>query len=451
MKDRPLQTVKAFLQRQAPIEGPMLLGYSGGYDSKALLYILLACRESIPFVLHIAHVDHGWRKESKEEVLSIQEEAKHLSLPVHLHCIDSQRFASGNAELIAREERLAFFQKVYKQIGARALVLAHQKEDLSETVLKRVLEGPSLLSLKGMETISTLDGMTLWRPLLSCRKKELMCFLESKHLPAFHDLTNEDPKYLRARMRTQIFPFLEKSFGKSFGDNLVCLAEEAGSLDSYMAERIQRIERCVERGVLGALVDFTKVDPIHPFECKCFLKKFLFKEGISFSREILERMTRALIEREGNISIAYKGSTLCSLDRGILFITSHLPTPPSEQPLLTSTSVCNGWKWNFLVEEESSEPQNAQWRALFLTGKAVFYLPKGEFFLSSKLLEEKNKKNILEVLQEKKVPAFMRRCFPFVIDNKTLAYEFLSGVSRKKDAAEDCLKVVVTIERMNEL
>ncbi len=39
----------------------IVIGLSGGPDSMALLYILLAIREEIDFNIHIAHVNHGVR------------------------------------------------------------------------------------------------------------------------------------------------------------------------------------------------------------------------------------------------------------------------------------------------------------------------------------------------------------------------------------------------------
>src|SRR3990167_8782788 len=79
---------------------PLLLGYSGGPDSKALLYALLECNVTP----HLVHVDHGWREESRKETLELQEEARKLGCPFF-----STRLENARKEDEAREGRYAFY------------------------------------------------------------------------------------------------------------------------------------------------------------------------------------------------------------------------------------------------------------------------------------------------------------------------------------------------------
>ena len=61
-KDRLVEHVKGFLRGQLAPDAPVLLAFSGGGDSLALLYLLLECKKELSITLHLAHVDHGWRK-----------------------------------------------------------------------------------------------------------------------------------------------------------------------------------------------------------------------------------------------------------------------------------------------------------------------------------------------------------------------------------------------------
>ena len=78
----------------------LLLGYSGGPDSKALLYALLE-NGVRP---HLAHVDHGWREESREEAERLRKEADSLGCPFY-----STRLNLAKKEDVARNARFAFF------------------------------------------------------------------------------------------------------------------------------------------------------------------------------------------------------------------------------------------------------------------------------------------------------------------------------------------------------
>ena len=186
-----MQDVKRMIGANWDGKSPVLLGYSGGPDSKALLYALLDCKAPI----HIAHVDHGWRESSRKEALELKAEAESLNLPFHTIRLESCE--TRNLEAHARDQRLAFFQSLFEKIPFQALLLAHQRDDLAETALKRIFEGAHLPFLGGMSSISQYEGMPIWRPLLATPRDEILRFLNERKLRAIDDPTNRDPKFLR--------------------------------------------------------------------------------------------------------------------------------------------------------------------------------------------------------------------------------------------------------------
>ncbi len=163
MKDQLLLGVRKFLETRLLPAKPVLLGYSGGPDSKALLYLLMECRRFFALDLHLVHVDHGWREESGEEALEIQAEADRLGLPLYRKRLEEGDFSPGNLEEQGRNHRLQFFSKLYNELNCQALVLGHHACDQAEVVLKRVFEGASLFHLGGLVSDSQLCGMRIWR------------------------------------------------------------------------------------------------------------------------------------------------------------------------------------------------------------------------------------------------------------------------------------------------
>ena len=311
MKDPLLQTVKQFLRAHHNPHAPVLLGFSGGPDSLCLLHALLACKG---VDLHLAHVDHGWREESKREAALLAAQAQQLGVPFHLH--ELNRPKGRNLEDRARKERLSFFASVSQTIGAQALVLAHQADDQSETVLKRLFEGASLPAMGGLRPLTSLDGMVVWRPLLRVSKKEIYAWLRTKGLIPLEDPTNRDPQFLRSRMRESLIPLLSASFGKEIGRNLVRLGDSAQELSLYLEEKMAPYRQQSVQNSLGVQVDFRPLYPVHPVELMVFLKQLT--KG--FSHEQLLRM-RECIEKK----IAYK-TFVCKegqvvIDRGQLFLS----------------------------------------------------------------------------------------------------------------------------------
>jgi tRNA(Ile)-lysidine synthase len=285
MKDLILKSVKHFLETHQREKAPLLLGFSGGADSLALLYLLLECRRFFPLTLHLAHIDHGWREESAHQAAQLQMQAQKLGLSFHLHTLKEP-----TTEEEARQERLAFFLKLYRELGCQALLLAHHADDQAETVLKRFLEGARLLSLGGMKSCFQLNGMNVWRPLLRIEKRELLLWLGKNNLNPIEDPSNADPKFLRSRMRVQIFPELERAFGKKIASNLVRFSETIHELDAYLYKKNPLFSIQIERAASKVSFDFTPHYPLDPLEIKLFLMDFSKKEGIEISHKTLNKL-----------------------------------------------------------------------------------------------------------------------------------------------------------------
>lgn len=272
-----MKRVKLFLETHWDQERPLLLGYSGGPDSKALLYALLeaGCNN-----LHVAHVDHGWRGESAREEALIRREIEGLKLPYY-----STRLNIVAKEAVAREGRLDFFRSLFEKIPYQALILGHQADDLAETILKRIFEGAHLSFLGGMEPVSVLDWMPIWRPLLKTSKKELVAFLDGLQLKPLIDPTNFDPVYLRSRLRQETIPFLDQSFGKNIGENLSILSERSHELKQYLDQKIAHLK--VQREEGRCTVFCEKLERI---ERRHLLQKVAAEEKVFFTRVVLEQI-----------------------------------------------------------------------------------------------------------------------------------------------------------------
>ncbi len=280
-----MRCVIEFIANYWDAKSPLLVGYSGGSDSKALLYALLKtpCRS----LLHIAHVDHGWRPESESEALVLSQEAQALGLPFYSVRIDPM------GESVSREARLCFFKSLFEKHPFQALLLGHQAGDVAETVLKRILEGAHLTHLSGIDPVSSLYGMTLWRPLLSISKKILEKFLDQQRLVSLIDSTNFDPAYLRARLRLETLPWLTKSFGKEVFDNLLFHARRSRELKEYLDKKVEGRSLCAEGDTkIGSVEGLERVEARH------LLRKWAKEEALFLSREAMEKILDFALKKE---------------------------------------------------------------------------------------------------------------------------------------------------------
>lgn len=296
-----MKQVAEFLKRHWDQKSPLLLACSGGTDSKALLYVLYESRVN----LHVAHVDHGWRAKSAEEAEKLKKEVASLGYPFH----STRLVPSGkNREAAARQKRIEFFRSLFEKFPFQALLLAHQAEDLAETVLKRILEGAHLSSAGGMQSLSHLENLPVWRPMLSVKKAEILSFLKEKALTPFLDPTNSDPAYLRSRLREEIFPFLSRSFGKETVGNLVCFSERAYELKEYLERKTASIPR--SQGPWGTALFLQGVERLEA--------RYLLKKYVRLSRPVLEKILDWVKEGRPKRKI----STHIFVDRGTVLLLS---------------------------------------------------------------------------------------------------------------------------------
>ena len=78
--------------------------------------------------------------------------------------------------------------------------MAHHRDDQVGTVMLKWLRGCHVSNLRGMEW----RRGPFVRPLLGCRKDDLYAFLREGGCDWREDVSNQEPKYHRNRLRLQV-------------------------------------------------------------------------------------------------------------------------------------------------------------------------------------------------------------------------------------------------------
>lgn len=398
-----IKIVKKFLEGRWEQRRPLLLGYSGGPDSKALLYALI---EAGVESLHLAHVDHGWRDESKEEADRLAKEAAELKLP--FYCVRLGKRPETNLEDFGRASRLEFFRSLFDKVPFQALLLAHHKDDAAETTLKRIFEGAHLANLGGIAKSVWIDKMLIWRPFLEISKQDICEFLRAKSLESVFDYTNEDDRFLRTRLRKEIFPALEQSFGKSLVSNLNQLSERSFELKEYLDRKTETLWKNRLEGPWGICLDLQGVERL---EARHVLQMMTAKEGLILSRELLESWLDGLEKEKVDLCLETKGRTLLA-DRGRAFLFATNWPQFKEAIYLKEGRFVSG-HWTIEIRPYSGAQQALErgwqkiWKGSFETG-----LPNGVLELA------KPDKMLQNVWRQAKVPAFFRKEVPVIINGQ---------------------------------
>ncbi len=207
----------------------LLVAVSGGPDSVSLFDLLYQIRTDWRLNLHIVHLNHSLRGEASErDQLFAEKFAKDLKMPISVKKIDVEHYAQEHRmsiEEAARECRLEFFREEANRLGIQKVALGHHKDDQAETVLFRIIRGTGLRGLGAMKPVTEWQGLTLIRPLIELEKKDLEDYVKERKLTYCIDLSNQETRFMRNRIRHRLLPDLERYYNPKIKSVLANLAE----------------------------------------------------------------------------------------------------------------------------------------------------------------------------------------------------------------------------------
>lgn len=229
-----------------PENARVLAGVSGGADSCAMLAALVALKEPLKIAeIGVAHVNHGLRGESAErDAQFVESLAGRFGLPFFMEKISAREIAGENGlclEEAGRLARYAFFEKICVTHDFSRVAVAHTADDNAETVLMFLLRGAAGAGLSG---ISPRRG-SIVRPLLSANRKQVLEFLAGKGLNHVSDESNQDPAFLRNRIRNELLPLLERAYNPSIRAAMARLADvsafDEDFWDGFISEQLKNL------------------------------------------------------------------------------------------------------------------------------------------------------------------------------------------------------------------
>ncbi len=252
-----LQQITASFLREQGLKGrPVLVGFSGGADSCALLVTLQQLKQPITAV----HFQHGLRGEAalqeKDWCRKFCEQGKIPFLARDLQ-VPQQKQHGETIEEAARRLRLDAWQELSNN-GQIPVFLAHHADDCLEDLFLRLARGANSSGLTGLRKIRRIGDVLLCRPFLNVRKSDLEDFLRSQGILNWcHDLSNLDNRFRRNAVRNRILPEFRRIFRTDAGllQARETLLEDAEFLEQLAAKQIPLLtDRAAWQAVSPALL-----------------------------------------------------------------------------------------------------------------------------------------------------------------------------------------------------
>ena len=278
--------VFATLQRQQQMDRRLAVAYSGGLDSTVLLHLLAEMRNQLPFKLSAVHVHHGLSPNADAWSSHCAAVCAELDIPFQTVRVQVEVRGQG-IEAAARHARY----RVFADIDADTVVLAHHQDDQAETVLLQLARGASLRGMAAMPELRPLtEHVQLFRPLLPFSRQQLLAYAQATGLRWIEDESNLDTAFSRNRVRHRLIPQLESTMP----DIAQALVNAAGQFSEWaeMMDALALADAAGQSPVQGVSIQHMCALP-EP-RARNLLRFWLQEQGGQVRRQALTEAVRQL-------------------------------------------------------------------------------------------------------------------------------------------------------------
>lgn len=233
IESKVLNTINEY--KMFNINDRVLIGVSGGPDSMCLLNILYILREKLNISISVAHVNHclrGFESDKDEEF--VKNFCNNHSISFHSKRINVTLLAQEegiSCEAAGRNARYEYFKEISNEYNYTKVAIAHNSNDLAETVLMRIMRGTGMDGLVGIKAVR--DNFYV-RPLINCSRFEIENYCIKNKVDFRIDKTNLQNIYTRNKIRLDLIPYIEKNFNMNIMGALNRLSQTVKLDNDYL-------------------------------------------------------------------------------------------------------------------------------------------------------------------------------------------------------------------------
>ena len=192
--------------------GTVLVACSGGADSLALLAACVFEGRRAGVRVVGAVVDHGLQEASGEHTARVVTQMAALGVDETASIRVTVDPGPGGIEAGARQARYAALAQLAAHFDAHTVLLGHTQDDQAETVLLGLARGSGGRSLQGMRRHFQEAEVAFDRPLLDLSRAQTEAACRADAIEWWSDPHNEDPRFLRSRVRSTVLPVMEREW-----------------------------------------------------------------------------------------------------------------------------------------------------------------------------------------------------------------------------------------------
>ena len=261
-----MKEIEKYLKQKIKKNEKCILALSGGPDSMCLLNLLVKINANVICV----HINHNTRKKCEQEYQFVKKYLQTKNIPLEYYKIEKYRKGKFS-EAEARNIRYEKLKEIADKYQAKYILTAHHGDDLTETILMRILRGSTLERYAGFKKETTFKNHILLRPLIHKKKKEIYAYLKENQIPYVEDESNASDEYIRNRIRHHIIPLLEQENPK-YVEKFLKFSETLIEKNTIISEEIIKIRTRIEK---EKKIDISKFLELSPLMQKTYIESYL--------------------------------------------------------------------------------------------------------------------------------------------------------------------------------
>lgn len=276
----------------------LAVAYSGGIDSQVLLNIAYRLKDELSFNLIIIHVNYNLRGEdSTNDELFARDMAKKYNIEIYVKEIKPNSYNGKNIQLEARNDRYNFFEELHNKKIYDYLLIAHNKDDLAETIIYRMIKGAGTNVYKSLRD---KKGYIL-RPILNFYRKDIEKYAKNNNLEHREDVSNKKNYYSRNKIRNLIIPMLEE-INTNAKNNIIRFAKRSYE-ETYILRK--KINKLYKKNISekNTKLNIEKIKNINELFIKKIIVKFLAKNNIEITEKRVLEILNIIKSNKPNIKL----------------------------------------------------------------------------------------------------------------------------------------------------
>ncbi|ASI88834.1 tRNA lysidine(34) synthetase TilS [Vibrio mediterranei] len=202
------QQFSQVLDEQQLMHGKIIVGFSGGVDSRVLLRLAARYSKQHSITCLAVHVHHGLSDNANEWQVQCERWAQEEAVEFTCERLTLSQDSGESLEQLARQAR---YQALRQHMQSGDILLTGQHlDDQAETMLLALKRGSGPKGLSSMASSMDFGSGKLVRPLLNTARHDIERYAQHEQLQWVEDESNTDTRFDRNFLRQTVLPVLNQ-------------------------------------------------------------------------------------------------------------------------------------------------------------------------------------------------------------------------------------------------